>query len=584
MSKLEPPFDRRKFLAVSGSSLGLLAAGCNPKPESQPEVKAPPVADISQKTPREIEELLELEYTEAEWNQLIGSWEDRLENLRAIRSFNHPNSLAPAQVFDPRLPGNRYTISDSLFRLNAKPRPLPDNSEDIAFAHLSDLAHWVQTQQITSVELTELYLDRIQIFGAHLECFITLTADLAREQARQADTEIKRGQHRGLLHGLPYGLKDLFDTKGTHTTWGAGPYRDRIPESDANIVQKLRDAGAVLLGKTSCGAIAYGDIWFAGVTRNPWDVREGSSGSSAGSASATAAGLVAFSIGTETLGSIISPSVRCGTTGLRPTFGRVGRTGGMTLCWSLDKIGPICRSVEDSAIVMQVINGYDAQDPGSIATEFDYDGNLDLSKLRVGYDPQHFDVADSSSLNHTALEAARVAGVQLKEISLPKADSRGLMIQLQVEAAAAFEELTQSDRDDELRWQTDRAWPNSWRQARLIPATDYIQADRLRRHFMHEMQTVFEEVDVIIGNNFAGRMLQITNYTGHPQLSLRLGFEEREIRPAFEETSVAEGEQGTFPVSIGLWGPLFGEGQMLALGRALEESLNVNSKRPDLDV
>jgi len=583
MSELEPSFDRRKFLAVSGSSLGLLAVGCNPKPESQPEVKAPSVSDISQKTPRDIEELLELEYTEAEWNQLLGSWEDRLENLRAIRSFNHPNSLAPAQVFDPRLPGNRYKTSDSLFRLTAKTRPLPDNSEDIAFAHLSDLAHWVQTQQITSVELTELYLDRIQTFGAKLECFITLTADLAREQARQADTEIQRGQHRGLLHGLPYGLKDLFDTKGTHTTWGAGPYRDRIPESDAHIVQKLREAGAVLLGKTSCGAIAYGDIWFDGVTRNPWDVREGSSGSSAGSASATAAGLVAFSIGTETLGSIISPSVRCGATGLRPTFGRVGRTGGMTLCWSLDKIGPICRSVEDTAIVMQVINGYDAQDPGSIASEFDYDGNLDLSKLRVGYDPQHFDDADSSSLNDTALEAARAAGVQLKEISLPIADSRGLMIQLQVEAAAAFEELTQSDRDDELRWQTDRAWPNSWRQARLIPATDYIQADRLRRQFMHEMQTVFEEVDVIIGNNFAGRLLQITNFTGHPQLSLRIGFEEREIRPAFEETSVAEGEQGIFPVSIGLWGPLFGEGQMLALGRALEESLNVNSKRPDLD-
>ena len=584
MSKLDPSFDRRKFLAVSGSSLGLLAAGCSPKSKLQSEVEAPPIADISQKAPRDIEALLKLEYTEEEWNQLLGSWEDQLENLRAVRSFNRPNSLAPAQVFDPRLPGIQYDTRNSLFRLAAKPSPLPNNPEDIAFAPLSNLAHWVRTRQITSLELTELYLNRIQTFGANLECFITLTADLAREQARLADTEIQRGQYRGLLHGLPYGLKDLFDTKGIHTTWGAGPYRDRIPESDAHIVQKLREAGAVLLGKTSCGAIAYGDIWFGGVTRNPWDVREGSSGSSAGSASATAAGLVAFSIGTETLGSIISPSVRCGTTGLRPTFGRVGRTGGMTLCWSLDKIGPICRSVEDTAIVMQVINGYDPQDPGSVATEFDYDGNLDLSKLRVGYDPQHFGDADYSSLNHTALEAARAAGVQLKEISLPKADSRGLMIQLQVEAAAAFEELTLSDRDDELRWQTDRAWPNSWRQTHLIPATDYIQADRLRRQFMHEMQTVFEEVDVVMGNNFAGRMLQITNFTGHPQLSLRVGFEERAIKPAFEETSVAEDEQGTFPVSIGLWGPLFGEGQMLALGRALEESLNVNSRRPDLDV
>ncbi len=584
MSKLDPSFDRRKFLTVTGSSLGLLATGCNPKREPQAKVQVPTATDPSQEMTGDIKELLELEYTEAEWNQLLCHWEDLLENLRAIRSFNHPNSLAPAQVFDPRLPGNQYDTGNSLFRLAVKPRPLPDNSDDIAFAHLSDLAHWVRTQQITSVDLTELYLQRIQTFGATLECFITLTVDLAREQARQADSEIQRGQYRGLLHGLPYGLKDLFDTKNVHTTWGASPYRDRIPESDAHIVQKLREAGAVLLGKTTCGAIAYGDIWFGGVTRNPWDAREGSSGSSAGSASATAAGLVAFSIGTETLGSIISPSVRCGTTGLRPTFGRVGRTGGMTLCWSLDKIGPICRSVEDTAIVMQVINGYDAQDPGSIATEFGYDGNLDLSNMRVGYDPQHFGDADSSSLNHNALEAARAAGVQLKEISLPKADSRGLMIQLIVEAAAAFEELTQSNRDDELRWQTDRAWPNSWRQARLIPATDYIQADRLRRQFMQEMQTVFEDVNVIIGNNFAGNMLQITNFTGHPQLSLPVGFEEREIKPAFEETSVAEGERGIFPTSIGLWGPLFGEGQVLALGRALEESLNVNSKRPNLDI
>ncbi len=584
MSKLDPSFDRRKFLAASGGSLGLLAAGCTPKPESQSEDETPPVADISQKMPRDIEALLEIEYTEEEWNQLLSNWEDHLQNIQAVRSSNHPNSLAPAQVFDPRLPGNQYETGNSLFQLAAKPSPLSDNSEDIAFAPLSDLAHWVRTRRITSLELTELYLNRIQTFGAKLECFITLTPDLAREQATQADAEIQRGQYRGLLHGLPYGLKDLFDTKGILTTWGAGPYRDRIPESDAHIVQTLREAGAVLLGKTSCGAIAYGDIWFDGVTRNPWDVREGSSGSSAGSASATAAGLVAFSIGTETLGSIISPSVRCGTTGLRPTFGRVGRTGGMTLCWSLDKIGPICRAVEDAAIVMQAINGYDPQDPGSIATEFGYDGNLDLSKLKVGYDPQHFSEANESPLNQAALEAVRATGVQLKEISLPKADSRGLMIQLLVEAAAAFEALTLSDRDDELRWQTDRAWPNNWRQARLIPATDYIQADRLRRLFMQEMQTIFEEVDVVVGNNFAGNMLQITNFTGHPQLTLRVGFEERAIKPAFEETSVAEGERGTFPASIGLWGPLFGEGQVLALGRALEESLNVNSRRPDLGV
>jgi Asp-tRNA(Asn)/Glu-tRNA(Gln) amidotransferase A subunit family amidase len=594
MAKLDPSLNRRKFLAASGASLGILASGCKPKieqpqkagppsvEEKQSMVEIPPSIESPPTTGHNVEELLEFEYTDEEWTQFLANWESQLDKIRGVRELNHPNSLAPAQVFDPRLPGIEYESESSHLILAANPDTLPEEKEDIAFAPATHLAHWVHSGKITSLELTELYLERIEKYNTTLQCFITVTPELARRQAKQADAEIEAGKIRGPLHGLPYGIKDLFDTKDISTTWGAAPYKENVATSDAHIVKKLRDAGAVLLGKTSCGALAYGDIWFGGVTRNPWEIREGSSGSSAGSASATAAGLVSFSIGTETQGSIISPAVRCGVTGLRPTFGRVGRTGGMTLCWSLDKIGSICRFVEDTAIVLQAINGPDQQDPGSIPTQFGYDGKMDISEIRVGYDPQFFTDIDSHVMNKVALESAQAVGVQLKEISLPQADRRGLQIQLQVEAAAAFEELTKSNRDDELRWQADRAWPNSWRQARLIPATDYIQADRLRRLFMQEMHQVFQEVDIIIGDNFGGGMLQITNFTGHPQLTLRCGFQERAIKPAFEETGVAEDETAIFPHSIGLWGPLFGEGKLLAVGRALEERLDVKSKRPPM--
>lgn len=524
-----------------------------------------------------------ISYTDEEWEQLLTNYDERIERIRVLRQIVQPNSLAPAQTFDPRLPGIEYNTGDSKFDLFLRSRSmpnLPDNEENIAFAPATHLAHWIRSNQITSIELTELYLNRIQHFNTKLECFITITPALARKQAKQADAEIKAGHYRGPLHGLPYGLKDLFDTREVPTTWGAAPYKTNVPDSDAHIVQKLHDAGAVLLGKTSCGALAYGDIWFGGVTRNPWDIREGSSGSSAGSASATAAGLVAFSIGTETLGSIISPSVRCGATGLRSTFGRVGRTGGMALCWSLDKIGPICRSVEDTAIVLQAINSYDPADASSIPTQLNYNGKTSLSEITVGYDPQFFARDDPHSLNRIALETVESAGVSLKEIELPQSNHQPLILQLEVEAAAAFEALTQSNRDDELRWQVDRAWPNSWRKARLISAIDYVQADRLRRSFMQEMHALFQTVDVVIGDSFGGGMLQISNFTGHPQLTLPIGFQDRAIRPAFEEQSVSEGETGIFPHSIGLWGPLFGEGPMLAIGRAIEEKMNANTRRP----
>ncbi|MDA0345870.1 MAG: amidase [Verrucomicrobia bacterium] len=594
MPKLNATLNRRHFITATGASLGLLVGGCKPKAdnlpaadikpeeETTPKVVSTPVNETVSKPTHAVEELLDIDYTEKEWDQLLTGFDDQIDLLRKTRALNHPNSLAPAQVFDPRLPGVKYNSDNDVFRLAAKSSNLPTNQEDIAFAPATQLSHWIQSKQISSLELTELYLQRIQKHNPTLQCFITVTADLARQQAQQADEEIQSGKYRGPLHGLPYGLKDLFDTKGISTTWGAAPYKENVPESDAHIVKKLRDVGAVLLGKTSCGALAYGDIWYGGVTRNPWDTREGSSGSSAGSASATAAGLVAFSIGTETLGSIVSPSVRCGVTGLRPTFGRVGRSGGMTLCWSLDKIGAICKSVEDTALVLKAINGIDSDDASSIPTEFGYDLGIDLTQLRVGYDPLFFSDQEKHAVNREVLESLKTIGVQLHEITLPARDAEPLMLQLDVEAAAAFEELTLSNRDDELRWQVDKAWPNSFRQARLVPAVDYIQADRLRRLFMQDMHMLFQEVDVIIGDNFGGGMLRITNFTGHPQLTLPCGFSDRKIQTAFEETKVVEGEMGNFPASIGLWGTLFGEGKLLALGHALEEQMNVNSKRPSL--
>lgn len=571
--------DRRKFLAASGAGLGLFVA----RGESVEAIeRGSPSPKDSKANYGSVEALLDIEYTGEEWEQLLVDYEKQLDHVRVLRKLRHPNALAPAQTFDPRLPGVTYDLKETGVALGARPGMLPSDSEDIAFAPATHLAHWIRTGQISSLELTRLYLDRIRGYDAKLQCFITITEALAIEQAKEADAEIASGQYRGPLHGLPYGLKDLFATKGIRTTWGAAPYKENVPNEDAHIVTKLREAGAVLLGKTSSGAIAYGDVWFGGVTRNPWDTREGSRGSSAGSAAATVAGLVAFSIGTETLGSIVAPSTRCGATGLRPTFGRVGRTGGMALCWSLDKVGAICRSVEDTALVLEAINGFDAKDASTIDTEFSYNADADLTKITVGYDPKYFGEDAEFSTLRKALEALRSLGVGLKEIELPQANPSPLILELFAESAAAFEALTLSGRDDELRRQSDSSYPNTWRKARFISAIDYIQADRLRRTFMLEMDDLFQGIDVLIGDNFAGNLMFITNYTGHPQLTVPCGFQSRKVVPAYEETSVADGELGVFPASIGLWSGLFGESKLLRVGRALEQVLSKDARRPKL--
>ena len=537
------------------------------------------------------EKLLGIEYSQDERDLMVDNLEDLIAAAQAQRGVIFPNTLPPATTFDPRLPttvmpGHQKPVAVS----QIDPGPLPDDEADIAYSPVTHLSEWIRSGKISSRRLTGIYIDRIKALGPKLECFVTVLEDLALEQADEADRKIANDQYLGPLHGIPYGLKDLFDTKDIQTTWGAMPYKDRIGEKDARIATLLREAGAVLVAKTTLGALAYGDIWFGGVTRNPWNVAEGASGSSAGSASATAAGLVGFSIGTETLGSITSPSQRCGTTGLRPTFGRVSRSGAMALCWSLDKIGPICRTVEDTVLVLSAINGFDSDDKGSIDASFNYDASTSIEGLRVGYIPASFEDESSTDVDRDALEAMRQLNVELVEVSLPDLPYMSLMNVVYAEAAAAFEELTLNDRDDELVWQAKGAWPNIFRKARFLSAVDHVQLDRLRYKSMQVMDELFSNVDFVIGP-FMGPMLVITNFTGHPCLHLRAGFCKTKTRGEASlgsgtlDTGQEDGDSETLhetPQGISLWSGLFDEGRLCNLGVALEKQLDLWQRRPPI--
>ncbi len=410
-----------------------------------------------------------------------------------------------------------------------------------------------------------VHLERLQRLGPKLECTVTLLEQRSLAQARRADADIAAGNYFGPLHGIPWGAKGLLDAAGTPTTWGATPYKDRVATTDAAVVKRLDEAGAVLVAKLSLGALAYGDIWFGGRTNNPWKLDQGSSGSSAGPCAATAAGLAGFTLGTETLGSIVTPSMRCGTTGLRPTFGRVARTGAMALCWSLDKIGPICRTVEDCVMVLHAINGADPGDPSSLDVPLSFDATRSVRGQRLGYSPKWFEGRAASDSDRAALAAARRTGIELVEIELPDLPYGTLMTILLVEATAAFEELTLTDRDDELVWQETRAWPNSFRTTRLTPAVELLQAQRFRRLVCEVMAEQFEGLDAMISPSYAGSLLLITNNTGHPSLTIRCGFR----------------DDGT-PRGITLWGGLFEEGTLCRIGMALEQELGVWDRRPPL--
>jgi len=545
---------------------------------------------VSASTFAEGEKLMQVQLTPAERETAAGNWRKSMapvyERRTGPRKFACAASDQPATRWDPVLPGLKAGPErDRFLRSRSDPGPVPANDQDIAFASVTQLSRWVESRRLSSTRLTTLYLERLERFQPKLRCVITLTRDLALAQARKADDEIAAGRYRGPLHGIPWGGKDLLDTAGIATTYGAEPYRDRIPGEDAAVVKRLHEAGAVLVAKLSLGALALNDIWFGGQTMNPWLLEEGASGSSAGPGAATAAGLVGFSIGSETGGSIVSPSMRCGITGLRPTYGRVPRTGAMTLCWSLDKLGPMTRTVEDAMLVLQAISGPDAGDLASVPSRLDFDSGAAVEGLRVGYFPGWMKENPATDVDRAALETVRKVGMVPVEVSLPDWPYDSMMLILFAEGAAAFEELTLSGGLRQLKAQVPDAWPNIFRQARFLSAVDFVQADRMRRRVAQEMARIFTQVDVLLVPSLRDEILTITNFTGHPSLTLRAGF----VQVAEARSDWAPDPANPLPKfspprrvphGVTLIGRLFDEGTIATAGMALERAWNVAGERP----
>ena len=591
---------RRQFLGGASAELIAAAAACQkPAPKaSEAPAGAPPAfgtapeagPPISATTFAEAEKLVQVEMTPADRQIAADSWRRTLASLYERRTGPKKvaieASIAPATQWDPVLPGLKSGPDrDRFVRTKNDLGQLPSSDADIAFAPLTQLSRWIETRKLTSVRLTNIYLGRLQRYDPKLRCVITLTRDLALEQAKSADAEIATGKYRGPLHGIPWGVKDLLDTAGIPTTWGAEPYRNRVPTQDGAVVKRLHDAGAVLVAKLSLGALALNDIWFGGQTMNPWLLEEGASGSSAGPGAATGAGLVAFAVGSETGGSIVSPSMRCGITGLRPTYGRVPRTGAMTLCWSLDKLGPMTRGVEDGLLVLQAISGPDPGDLDSVPCHLNFDSTASVAGLRVGYFPAWMKEAPATDVDRAALEACKKAGMIPTEVTLPDWPYDSLQLILFAEAAAAFEELTLSGGLAQLKAQVPDAWPNIFRQARFLSAVDFVQAGRLRRKVAQEMARIFSSVDLPLVPSMRDEMLTIGNFTGHPSLTLRAGFVEvSEARsdwapdPAHPLPKFSPPRR--VPHGVTLLGRLFEEGVVGRAGIALEREFNVAGERP----
>jgi Asp-tRNA(Asn)/Glu-tRNA(Gln) amidotransferase A subunit family amidase len=516
--------------------------------------------------------------TPEQGDMMLKDLNDGLKDYEAIHALKIPNDVPPAFRFDPVLPGTKLETEKRPMRIS---RPstsvVPNNLEDGAFYTVRQWAELIRTKKVSAVALTEMYIARLKRYDPVLLFNITLTEERAMTQAREADKEIAAGKYRGPLHGIPWGAKDLIAVKGYRTTWGAGGFEKQEINEDATVVKRLDAAGAILVAKLTLGALAMDDGWFGGKTRNPWNTEQGSSGSSAGPASATAAGCVAFSIGSETLGSIASPSTRCGCTGLRPTFGRVPRTGSMALSWTMDKLGPICRSVEDCALVLDAIHGPDEKDWTVHTASFNWDATLDAKKLRVGYlkadfekkpgdDETQEDKAsreERAKFDQQALEVLRTkVGIDVKPVKAPDFPYTHLTFLLNGEAGAAFDELTRSGRDKLLTGQTKDDWPNIFRESHFIPAVEYVNANRARYLGMQKWADMFASFDVIVAPTF-GDQLVITNLTGNPALILPNGFR----------------KDGT-PTSITFLGQLYGEAKLLALARAYQEATEWHRKYP----
>jgi Asp-tRNA(Asn)/Glu-tRNA(Gln) amidotransferase A subunit family amidase len=579
-AQLASAHDRRKFLAYF-STIGL---GTTLLPGVL-WAKVAGGAEITVATIACAEEIAGLKFTDEQRQQMVEGLKSQEQQIEALHKLALDNSVPPAILFDPVPPGVTLAppAKRQTRRSSVAPRAVPADLEELAFLPVTQLADLVRRRKVTSTQLTEMYLGRIRKYDPVLKAVITVTEDRARAQAKKADEEIARGRYRGPLHGIPWGAKDLLAVKGYKTTWGAGPYRDQVIDTDATVVKRLDDAGAVLIAKLTLGELAQGDIWFGGTTKNPWNLAQGSSGSSAGPASATAAGLVGFSIGTETLGSISSPSTRNGVTGLRPTFGRVPRTGAMALSWTMDKIGPICRTVEDCALVLEAVHGPDGFDRTVKDIPFSWDATVKPTSLRVGYVRSAFDLPernDKNQLQHgtkrfddAALDVMRRIGGTLIPVDIPDMPYGAMRLVLTAEGAAAFDELTRSGRDSQLVQQTPRDWANTFRTARFIPAVDYVNANRARTLAMQQWHTLFETVDVIITPTGVGSQLVATNLTGHPAVILPSGF---------RDTSDTDKTQ--VPVSITFLAGLYQEAKLLAVAKAWQDATDFHLKHPVVKV
>jgi Asp-tRNA(Asn)/Glu-tRNA(Gln) amidotransferase A subunit family amidase len=561
-------------------------------PGAPPTFGASPIAGpaVQASTFAEAETLAQVTMTAAEREMAAASWRQSmaplLERRVGPRKIALDPQVAPATRWNPVLAGEGAGPSrDTFVRSRSDAVGLPAGDADIAFAPLTRLSRWIESGKITSERLTNIYLRRIEQFDPRLRCIITLTTDLALRQARKADAEIAAGRYRGPLHGIPFGVKDLLDTAGIATTYGAEPFRNRVPTADSAVVHRLNEAGAVLVAKLSLGALALNDIWFGGQTMNPWLLEEGASGSSAGPGAATAAGLIGFSVGSETDGSIVAPSMRCGVTGLRPTYGRVPRTGAMTLCWSLDKLGPMTRGVEDAMLVLQAITGPDAGDVSSVPSHLEFDATASVKGLRVGYFPAWMKENPATDVERAALETVKTLGMVATEVTLPDWPYDSLMPVLFSEAAAAFEELTLGGGANALRVQVPDAWPNLFREARFLSAVDFVQADRFRRRVATEMVRVFSQVDLLLVPSLRDEMLTLSNFTGHPSLTLRAGFvnvsEARsDWAPDPKHPLPRFSPPRRVPHGVTLLGRLFDEGTIVRAGIALERAFGVAEERP----
>ena len=513
-------------------------------------------------------QLYDLEFSDSEADSMLGNLNNYLMLYKSMHKTLPANDIPYPFAFRPAPPGMIVPAKKEKIYWDIPLQvQVPANINELAFFSIPQLASLIINKKISSVDLTRFFIARLKKWGDTLACVITLTEDLALKQAKQADEEIKAGIYRGPLHGIPYGLKDLFAVKEYKTTWGSAPYKDQVLDIDSYVYRKLREAGAVLCAKLSMGALANNNKWFGGETKNPWNLKQGSSGSSAGSASSVAAGLLPFAIGTETLGSIVSPSARCGVTGLRPTFGTVSRYGAMVLSWSLDKAGPLCRSAEDASIVYAFIHGTDGNDPSAIRHTFNYTGKADLSKLRIGYAENYFKQLNTDAPEWKVLEKYRSLGATVKAVNFPDSAMYPVnlvTIILNAESAAAFDELTRTNRDELIERQDRNFWPNSFRSARTIPAVEYINANRYRYNLCKSMNDFMKNYDVFIVPSFSGRQLSITNLTGHPVVCMPIGF-----------------NQSGSPQSISLLGNLYDEATILAVAKAFQDKTDYNKKHPE---